>query len=87
MQHGSARPLAVKYITDHGRRHSDQGEPSSARVEAHAGLGGGAGGAERHAERARQRRGLVDIDRLIARHLLEQSAWSGRALPMASFSK
>ena len=30
MQHGNARPLAVKYINDHGRRHSDQGEPSSA---------------------------------------------------------
>ena len=25
MQQGSARPLAVKYITVHGRRHSDQG--------------------------------------------------------------
>src|SRR5262249_32735870 len=25
MQHGSARPLAVKYITAHGRRHRDHG--------------------------------------------------------------
>ena len=25
MQQGSARPLAVKYMTAHGRRHSDQG--------------------------------------------------------------
>ena len=25
MQHGNARPLAVKYMTVHGRRHSDQG--------------------------------------------------------------
>ncbi len=30
MQHGNARPLAVKYISDQGRRQSDQGEPSSA---------------------------------------------------------
>jgi len=29
MQHGSARPFAVMYITVHGRRHIDQGEPSS----------------------------------------------------------
>ena len=26
MQHGSARPFAVKYITVHGRRHIDHGE-------------------------------------------------------------
>ena len=31
MQHGSARPLAVKYITVQGRRHSDHGEPLSRR--------------------------------------------------------
>jgi hypothetical protein len=31
MQQGSARPLAVKYITVQGRRHSFQGEPSSCR--------------------------------------------------------
>ena len=31
MQHGSARPLAVKYMTVHGRRHSDHGEPLSLR--------------------------------------------------------
>ena len=29
MQHGNARPLAVKYISDQGRRQSDQGEFSS----------------------------------------------------------
>jgi hypothetical protein len=32
MQHGSARPLAVKYITVQGRRHSVQGELSSSRL-------------------------------------------------------
>ena len=32
MQQGSARPLAVKYITAHGRRHSDQGFLSALRV-------------------------------------------------------
>ena len=32
MQHGSARPLAVKYMTVHGRRHIDHGEPSSPRL-------------------------------------------------------
>jgi hypothetical protein len=26
MQQGSARPLAVKYMTVHGRRHMDQGD-------------------------------------------------------------
>ena len=26
MQHGNARPFAVKYITVHGRRHIDHGE-------------------------------------------------------------
>ena len=26
MQQGNARPLAVMYIRDHGRRHSDHGE-------------------------------------------------------------
>ncbi len=31
MQHGSARPLAVTYITFQGRRHRDQGEPSVSR--------------------------------------------------------
>jgi hypothetical protein len=33
MQQGSTRPLAVKYITVQGRRQSDQGEPSSARLK------------------------------------------------------
>jgi hypothetical protein len=28
MQHGKARPLAVKYINDHGRRQCDHGELS-----------------------------------------------------------
>ena len=32
MQHGSARPLAVKYMTVHGRRQSDHGEPLSLRL-------------------------------------------------------
>ena len=32
MQHGSARPLAVKYITVQGRRHSDQGFASALRA-------------------------------------------------------
>ena len=32
MQHGSARPLAVKYMTVHGRRHIDHGDPSSPRL-------------------------------------------------------
>ena len=31
MQHGSARPCAVKYISDHGRRHADQGCASPVR--------------------------------------------------------
>jgi hypothetical protein len=31
MQQGSARPFAVKYITDQGRRQRDQGFGSSAR--------------------------------------------------------
>ena len=31
MQHGSARPWAVKYISDHGRRHADHGASSSLR--------------------------------------------------------
>ncbi len=31
MQHGSARPCAVKYISDHGRRQADHGASSSAR--------------------------------------------------------
>ena len=32
MQQGRERPLAVKYITDQGRRHIDQGESSSLRL-------------------------------------------------------
>ena len=31
MQHGRARPFAVKYISAQGRRHSDQGDASVAR--------------------------------------------------------
>ena len=33
MQQGSARPFAVMYMTVHGRRHIDHGEPSSWRFK------------------------------------------------------
>src|SRR5262249_25080890 len=41
-------------------------------LETHAGLGHGAGGAERHAERARQRGRLVEVARFFLRHALVQ---------------
>ena len=72
MQHGNARPLAVKYISDHGRRHSDQGEPSSVFFETEAGLRGRARCAKGDAERARQVGGLFQINRFVAGHVFKE---------------
>ena len=70
MQHGSARPLAVKYITVQGRRHSDHGDPSSLALEAHAGFGNRTGGAESHPEGLGKPGRLLQQRRFFAVHAL-----------------
>ena len=66
MQQGSARPLAVKYITLHGRRQSDHGEPSSCRLRLIPGSDAAPEALKRDAEAARQLSRRVDM-RLLRR--------------------
>ena len=79
-------PLAVKYITVQGRRQSDHGLSECLPVQAHAGLGGRAGGRERQPERGGERV-ASSMQRCSSPLSCSKSAWSGRAWPIASFSK
>ena len=72
MQQGSARPLAVTYITVQGLPHRDQGLLLAALSEAQARLARGARGRERNAELTRKVFCGAKMVRLLARHLLEQ---------------
>ena len=86
MQQGSARPLAVKYISVQGRRHSDQGCASRLRVRLLPGRIA-PGGVEGDPEDSRQRLGLAQMTGFLASSILSNSAWSGRAKPIGPSRK
>ncbi len=86
MQQGSARPFAVTYMTVHGLRHIDHGEPSSCRLRLMPG-----------SDTAPDALNVMPSERAMAaassrwpassRVMRSYSAWSGRACPIDSLSK
>ena len=87
MQHGIARPCAVKYIRVQGRRHSDQGCASSCGARLAAGIGR-AGSVEADPELAGERFGLAHEAALLVVAAGEQRRFRARqALPLGEIDE
>ena len=79
MQHGSARPCAVKYINDHGRRHADQGCVSSCRFRLRPGSVAPEASSAMPSSRASS--AAASIARVSSARSVSNSDDSGRARP------